>query len=96
VTLLLFNSLANEALPIFLAELVPGYVAVALSVTMILVFGEIIPSAVFTGRSFARQIWITILKKGASGRRSTFLQMKRAKHLQVSCPDLLRWLEVVP
>lgn len=49
MTLLLFNSLANEALPIFLAELVPGYVAVALSVTMILVFGEIIPSAIFTG-----------------------------------------------
>lgn len=49
VTLLLFNSLANEALPIFLAELVPSYVAVLLSVTAILIFGEIIPSALFTG-----------------------------------------------
>lgn len=49
VTLLLFNSLANEALPIFLAELVPSYVAVLLSVTAILIFGEIIPSAMFTG-----------------------------------------------
>ena len=39
VTLLLFNSLANEALPIFLAELVPPYVAVLLSVTAILIFG---------------------------------------------------------
>jgi metal transporter CNNM len=49
VTLLLFNSIANEALPIFLSGLVPGYVAVLLSVTAILIFGEIIPSAIFTG-----------------------------------------------
>ena len=49
VTLLLFNSIANEALPIFLSGLVPGYVAVLLSVTAILIFGEIIPSALFTG-----------------------------------------------
>jgi hypothetical protein len=39
VTLLLFNSIANEALPIFLAELVPSYMAVLLSVTAILIFG---------------------------------------------------------
>lgn len=39
MTLLLFNSLANEALPIFLAELVPSYMAVLLSVTAILIFG---------------------------------------------------------
>ncbi len=49
VSLLLFNSIANEALPIFLSGLVPGYVAVLLSVTAILIFGEIIPSALFTG-----------------------------------------------
>jgi len=49
VTLLLFNSLANEAMPIFLDDLVPEYVAVILSVTLVLVFGEIIPSAIFTG-----------------------------------------------
>jgi hypothetical protein len=61
VTLLLFNSLANEALPIFLAELVPGYVAVALSVTMILVFGEIIPSAVFTGATKVENGFLTCL-----------------------------------
>lgn len=43
------NSLANETLPIFLDELVPSYIAVILSVTFSLFFGEIIPSAIFTG-----------------------------------------------
>lgn len=43
------NALANEALPLFLDKLVPGYVAVILSVTLVLFFGEIIPSAIFTG-----------------------------------------------
>lgn len=49
VTLLLMNSIANEALPIFLEALVPSTVAILLSVTMVLFFGEIIPSAIFTG-----------------------------------------------
>ena len=43
------NALANEALPLFLDKLVPEYIAVILSVTMVLFFGEIIPSAIFTG-----------------------------------------------
>lgn len=50
VTLLLLNSIANEALPIFLDHLVPPYIAVLLSVTLVLIFGEIIPSAIFTGK----------------------------------------------
>ena len=49
VTLLLFNSIANETLPIFLGELVPNYVAILLAVFLILIFGEILPSAFFTG-----------------------------------------------
>jgi len=49
VTLLLLNSIANEALPIFLDRLVPAYVAVLLSVTAVLIFGEILPTAYFTG-----------------------------------------------
>ena len=49
VTLLLLNSAANETLPLFLDALVPSYVAVLISVTLVLVFGEILPSAVFTG-----------------------------------------------
>ncbi|GMH55772.1 hypothetical protein TrRE_jg10934 [Triparma retinervis] len=40
VTLLLMNAAANEALPLFLDELVPSYVAIVLSVTIVLFFGE--------------------------------------------------------
>ena len=36
VTLLLLNSMANEALPLFLDRLVPPYLAVLLSVTFVL------------------------------------------------------------
>lgn len=49
VTLLLTNSLANEALPIFLNRLVPAWLAVVLSTSLVLIFGEVIPSAIFTG-----------------------------------------------
>ncbi|PKA60436.1 DUF21 domain-containing protein [Apostasia shenzhenica] len=45
-TLLIGNSLAMEALPIFLNALVPAWVAILISVTLILAFGEIIPQAV--------------------------------------------------
>ena len=43
------NALANEALPLFLDKLVPAYVAVIISVTLVLFIGEIIPTAIFTG-----------------------------------------------
>lgn len=49
VTLLLFNAVANEAMPVFLEKIVPPYVAVLLSVSLVLIFGEILPSALFTG-----------------------------------------------
>ena len=49
VTLLLFNAISNETLPIFLGEIVPNYIAILLSVSLVLIFGEIIPSALFTG-----------------------------------------------
>lgn len=49
VTLLLFNAMANETLPVFLGALMPNYLAVIVSVTLVLIFGEIIPSAFFTG-----------------------------------------------
>lgn len=48
-TLLLYNAMANEALPIFLDALVPSWAAVIISVTLVLLFGEIIPTALFTG-----------------------------------------------
>lgn len=49
VTLMLFNASANEALPLFLDSFVPPWLAIVLSVSIVLMFGEIIPSAVFTG-----------------------------------------------
>ena len=49
VSLLLMNSLANETLPLFLNELVPAYAAIIISVTMVLIFCEIVPSAIFSG-----------------------------------------------
>jgi len=46
VTLLLANAAAMETLPIFLDRLVPSYLAIILSVTLILFFGEVIPQAI--------------------------------------------------
>ncbi len=49
VTLLLCNSLAAEALPLFLDSLVSPFWAVIISVGCMLIFAEILPAAVFTG-----------------------------------------------
>jgi metal transporter CNNM len=49
VTLLVANAGANEALPLFLGRLVPEYLAVIFSVTLVLIFGEVIPQAFCTG-----------------------------------------------
>tara|TARA_B110001452_G_scaffold104965_3_gene87001 strand:- start:1483 stop:2304 length:822 start_codon:yes stop_codon:yes gene_type:complete len=49
VSLLLCNAAANEALPIFLDTIVDAQTAVLISVTCVLLFGEILPSAVMTG-----------------------------------------------
>ncbi|KAI9121179.1 hypothetical protein K1719_008212 [Acacia pycnantha] len=48
VTLLVCNAAAMEALPIFLDALVAPWAAVLISVTLILMFGEIIPQSVCT------------------------------------------------
>ncbi|MCO5606113.1 hypothetical protein L7F22_060300 [Adiantum nelumboides] len=45
-TLLLGNALAMEALPIFLDALVAAWGAILISVTLILLFGEILPQSV--------------------------------------------------
>uniref|UniRef100_A0A0D6QYX9 CNNM transmembrane domain-containing protein n=1 Tax=Araucaria cunninghamii TaxID=56994 RepID=A0A0D6QYX9_ARACU len=45
-TLLVGNSMAMEALPIFLDSLVPAWGAILISVTLILMVGEILPQAV--------------------------------------------------
>lgn len=46
VTLLFANAIAMEALPVFIDVLVPSYVAILLSVSLVVIFGEIIPQAV--------------------------------------------------
>ncbi|ONK62834.1 uncharacterized protein A4U43_C07F8610 [Asparagus officinalis] len=48
VTLLLCNAVAMEALPIFLDKIFHPIVAVILSVTFVLAFGEVIPQAICT------------------------------------------------
>ncbi|PHJ21013.1 cbs domain-containing protein [Cystoisospora suis] len=50
VTLLLCNSLAMEALPLFLDRLLTPLLAVLISVTAILFVGEILPQALCTGK----------------------------------------------
>jgi len=49
VSLLLLNFLADEALPIFLDNLVPTWMAVVVSVILVVFVSEIIPSALFIG-----------------------------------------------
>lgn len=49
VTLLLCNSIAMEALPIVLDRIVSEVMAIAISVTLVLFVGEIIPQALCTG-----------------------------------------------
>jgi metal transporter CNNM len=49
VTLLICNASAMEALPIYLNKLVDEYMAIMISVTLVLFFGEIIPQALCTG-----------------------------------------------
>ncbi|KAK9798173.1 hypothetical protein WJX73_006777 [Symbiochloris irregularis] len=53
VTLLLVNAAAMEALPIFLDRLVDPIAAVAISVTVVLLFGEIIPQALCSRHGLA-------------------------------------------
>jgi metal transporter CNNM len=43
--------MANEALPVFLSALLPEWLSVLVSVTLVLLFGEILPSAFFTGKA---------------------------------------------
>ena len=40
------NAIAMESLPLFLDKIVPGWLAIGISVSMVLLFGEVIPQAV--------------------------------------------------
>ncbi|XP_070003687.1 DUF21 domain-containing protein At4g14240-like [Nicotiana sylvestris] len=48
VTILLCNAAAMEALPIYLDKMFNQYLAIILSVTFVLAFGEVIPQAICT------------------------------------------------
>ncbi|XP_019055319.1 PREDICTED: DUF21 domain-containing protein At2g14520 isoform X2 [Nelumbo nucifera] len=52
-TLLIYNAAAMEALPIFLDGLVSAWGAILISVTLILLFGEIIPQSVCSRHGLA-------------------------------------------
>jgi metal transporter CNNM len=49
VSLLIINALTMEALPIFLNFVFSEVIAVAISVSAVLIFGDILPQAFFTG-----------------------------------------------
>jgi CBS domain containing-hemolysin-like protein len=48
-TLLICNATVMEAMPLFLDRLLSPYLAIAISVTAVLIFGEVIPQAFCTG-----------------------------------------------
>jgi metal transporter CNNM len=49
VTLLLYNAIAMETLPLVIHTLVPAWLAIVLSTIMGLIMGEIVPQALCTG-----------------------------------------------
>lgn len=61
VSLMLWNAAATEALPIFLSGLVPEYLAIIISVTLVLFVGEIIPAAILTGTFRAYSLLLLLL-----------------------------------
>merc|ERR1712137_304885 len=67
VTLLTANAIAMEALPLFLDRLVGPVLAIILSVTLVLLFGEIIPQAICTrfglaiGAVTSPLVWVLIV-----------------------------------
>ena len=50
-TLLLSNALAMESLPIFLDAIMPATLAIILSTTIVLIFGEVVPQAICLGEN---------------------------------------------
>jgi Cyclin M transmembrane N-terminal domain len=69
-TLVVTSCLAAEAMPVFLQRLVHDYVAILVSAALVLLFGEILPSIVFTGVNqlevasrcaWALRLWICLL-----------------------------------
>lgn len=49
VTLLLYNAIAMETLPLVIHTIVPAWLAIVLSTCVVLIIGEIVPQALCTG-----------------------------------------------
>ncbi|GFH09065.1 CNNM transmembrane domain-containing protein, partial [Haematococcus lacustris] len=76
VTLLLCNALATEALPLFIDRLADPFTAVLVSVSVVLVFGEILPQAIcsryglkVSGEAAGRG-WAARMQQGAAAEQS--------------------------
>lgn len=61
VTLMLFNAAATETMPVFLGALVPNYVAILISVTLVLIFGEVNRSKLTSRNPHTCQMLISCL-----------------------------------
>ena len=99
-TLLIYNAAANEALPIFLDALVPSWAAVVLSITLVLIFGEIIPTALFTGpNQLVIASWFTGTQHSRSRSHGAVSTIALARHALTlaNCPPpgLVYLLEIV-
>ena len=57
VSIIIVNMGVNEALPVFLDRLVPTFTSILLSTTLVVLVGEILPSAVFTGKDQVRLVY---------------------------------------
>eukprot|EP01084_Bolivina_argentea_P099712 179211_1 len=66
VTLLVANASCMEALPIFLDKIVAAWLAVVISVSFVLIFGEIVPQALFTANPLKwgnKLYWVVLTMK---------------------------------
>ena len=54
VSVIIVNMAVNEALPVFLDRLVPTFASILISTTLVVLVGEVLPSAIFTGKDQIR------------------------------------------
>ena len=57
VSIIIVNMGVNEALPVFLDRLVPSVASILISTTLVVLVGEVLPSAIFTGKDQIRLVY---------------------------------------
>ena len=57
VSIIIVNMGVNEALPVFLDRLVPPFASILISTTLVVLVGEVLPSAIFTGKDQIRLVY---------------------------------------